>query len=124
MHRAFAILLLIVFSLSLITPALFADSESKLPACCRKDGKHHCAMMDMGTEQSKEPALKNRETKCPFFPSPAPPEAFGKAVAHHPGDIFYASILSHPAAHAQTEARYRVSFSRSSQKRGPPSLFS
>jgi hypothetical protein len=35
--------------------------------------------------------------------------------------VFFGCILSHPTIHAQTEARYRISFSRSRQKRGPPS---
>jgi hypothetical protein len=33
-------------------------------------------------------------------------------------------VVSHPAGIAQTEARYRVNFNRSRQKRGPPSLLS
>ena len=36
----------------------------------------------------------------------------------------FAAIVSHPAVHAQTEARYRISFARSSQKRGPPAFLS
>ena len=40
MRRVPAILLLAVFSFSLISPALFAsETESNLPACCRRDGK-------------------------------------------------------------------------------------
>jgi len=42
-RRFSAILLLALLSFSLLTPALASDSNSKLPACCRRQGKHHCA---------------------------------------------------------------------------------
>lgn len=32
----------------------------------------------------------------------------------------FAEIATHPSGQPQTEARYRVAFSRSRQKRGPP----
>ena len=36
-------LLLALFSFSLISPAVLAsDADSKLPACCKRNGKHHC----------------------------------------------------------------------------------
>jgi hypothetical protein len=35
----------------------------------------------------------------------------------------FAEIVAHPSAQPQTEARYRISFGRSRQKRGPPSFF-
>jgi hypothetical protein len=52
MRRALASLLLAVHSFPLVEGFLFADSESKLPSCCRRGGRHHCAMM----AQSEEPA--------------------------------------------------------------------
>jgi hypothetical protein len=45
-------------------------------------------------------------------------------AAATPAQVVFAAIVSHPAAHAQTEARYRISFSRAWQKRGPPALLS
>jgi hypothetical protein len=45
------------------------------------------------------------------------------AVLRGPGAIF-AELVSHPSIHRQTEAKYRVSFSRSRQKRGPPVVLS
>ena len=36
----------------------------------------------------------------------------------------FSAVISHPANHVQTEACYRISFSRSSQKRGPPVVLS
>lgn len=123
MRRAPAILLLLVFSFSLIPPAVFADSESKLPACCRRDGKHHCSMTSVtdGPSRASSLALKGTPTKCPLFPTGKAIPAAGKASVPLPTYVSLAPVLSHPTAVVQTEARYRVSFSRAWQERGPPS---
>ena len=60
------------------------------------------------------------QPKCPAFPIAAaatasPTVAFLKGSA-----AIFAAVVSHPSIQFQTEARYRVSFSRSRQKRGPP----
>ena len=126
MRRVPAILLVFVFSFSLIGPALFVDAESNLPACCRRDGKHHCGMTDrdMAETPSSGAAVDALRAKCPFFPS-------GGAVLPQPGAALLAasqpagiSIVSQIAAPAQAEAGYRISFNRFHQKRGPPSLSS
>jgi hypothetical protein len=125
MQRVSATLLLALFGFLLIQPAIFADDpDSKLPACCRKTGKHHCSMTSMAGQQDAPSgtAVKSVRTKCPSYPASGMAPVSGKAGAASPACVFFAAILSHPAAHAQTEARYRVSFSRARHKRGPPSL--
>ena len=126
MRRVPAILLVFVFSFSLIGPALFVDAESNLPACCRRDGKHHCGMMaqDMAPTPSSGAAVDALRAKCPFFPS-------GGAVLPQPGAALLAasqpagiSIVSQIAAPAQAEAGYRISLNRAHHKRGPPTLLS
>lgn len=123
MRRGPAIMLVFLFSFSLIGPALFVDDESNLPACCRRDGKHHCAMVDrdMAQEPPSGAAAGALRTKCPFFPSG------GAVLPHSCGAVLAAcqtagAVVSQIAGPAQAEARYRISFSRSHQKRGPPTL--
>jgi hypothetical protein len=42
-RRILASLLVVLVGFSLIPAAAFAsNAESKVPACCRRDGKHHC----------------------------------------------------------------------------------
>ncbi len=125
MPKALAILLMLVFAGDMALPALFADPESSLPACCRRDGKHHCAMMDMVEQQddSAGPVVKSVQQRCPYFPRGGGAQLNAQAAVIDPGPVFYAGLTSHPAVHAQTEARFRFSFSRSTQKRGPPELF-
>jgi hypothetical protein len=120
-RRSWAILLLAVFSLSLISPVVFASSDAKLPACCTRTGKHHCNSMSAAADLSDGPALHARQ-QCPAYPKGGAVPVHSNAVLHSTSRTFFAAIQSHPAVHAQTEARYRTSFSRSRQKRGPPIL--
>ena len=121
MRRSLAISLLLFFSLSLIAPLVAPEAaEASLPACCRRDGKHHCAMSDIGAQQGKRVSIVAE--KCPY--APAAPVAFHLSVFSSPAnDSVFAALVSHPAVHAQTAAQYRISFDRSRQKRGPPTLF-
>jgi hypothetical protein len=129
MRRVPAILLVFLFSFSLIAPTLFVDAESNLPACCRRDGKHHCGMLDrdmadLAQTPPSGPAADALRAKCPLFPS-------GGAVLPNPEVALLAtcqpagiSIASQIASPAQADAGYRISFNRSHRKRGPPSLLS
>jgi hypothetical protein len=123
MRRALATFLLAVFSFPLIAPAVFADAESNLPACCRRGGKHHCAMM-MDEAPVPGVSLRSIQPRCPLYPcAPATPAGRFVAVLKSSYAIFGA-VVSHPAIHVRTEAGYRISFGRSSQKRGPPVVLS
>ena len=120
MHRVAAILLVAVFSFSLITPALPSDTASNLPECCRRDGAHHCALQ-MGSDTSN--GVNLIAPKCPQFPTVPLLQMHG-----HPG-LFSTSSLqtgellaAYVAEQARLEAVYRISYSRTSQKRGPPDL--
>jgi hypothetical protein len=122
MRRVPAILLVFLFSFSLIGPALFQDDESNLPACCRRAGKHHCGMAgrDMAEAPSSGPAVDALRARCPLFPN-------GGAVLPHSGAAVLTADRTAGASAgfriispAQAIAGYRVSFSPSHRKRGPP----
>jgi hypothetical protein len=42
MRRVLALPLLALFSFWLIVPALVSSEDSRLPECCRRDGRHRC----------------------------------------------------------------------------------
>jgi hypothetical protein len=123
MRRVPAILLVLLFSFSLIGPALFVD-ESNLPACCRREGKHHCGMTDMAETPRSGMAADALRVKCPFFPS-------GGAVVPESGPALLAAsqtpsvaIASQIADRPRAAGGYRISLDCSHRKRGPPSLLS
>jgi hypothetical protein len=116
-------LLLAVFSFSLIGQAVFAGADTKLPACCARGGKHHCGSSVADTHGSPAgPAVQATRQQCPYYPKGGAVPVHAYPALLQSSQAFYASVQSHPAVHAQTDARYRASFSRSRQKRGPPVL--
>ena len=122
MHRILATLLLAAISLTLMPMALLAGtSASDLPACCRKDGKHKCMMADADTDG---PSLR-RVSQCPMFPAHVVATAAcgvaGVPVPYASGEVFATALLK---CAAQAEAQYRISYSRSRCKRGPPACSS
>ena len=120
MRRLLAISLLMLFSFSLISPLLATDAlEASLPACCRRAGKHHCAMQIADSEQGRNIGIVAE--KCPYAPA-APAVMHLSVFAPPAAEAVFAGLVGHPAVHAQTAAQYRISFDRSRQKRGPPSL--
>jgi len=120
-RRVLSISMLLLFSFSLISPLIGSDAvEANLPACCRRGGKHHCALLSESlSKQGKSIGIIAEE--CPFTPA-VPAVAHFSAIVPPIGDAVFAGLISHPAIHPQTAAKYRISFDRSRQKRGPPSL--
>jgi hypothetical protein len=117
-RRLLAISLLMLFGLPFALP-FFGEkaAEASLPVCCRRDGKHRCAMATMDPSQGS--SMRTIGEKCPY--SIAPPAilvlpTFTPSIA---ASVF-AGITQHPAVAAQAEAQRRVSFDRTRQKRGPP----
>ncbi len=124
LRRLLSILLLAVFALPLATPllALGQDADAGLPACCRRAGKHHCAMnmaQLQKSTQSTEPQFRAPMAPCKFYGTVAnvlQHELARPAAAR----AIFAGLQSHPAVHAQEESRRRLALDRARQKRGPP----
>ena len=69
-RRTLASLLLALFGISLTMPMVLAgeSAEAKLPACCRKDGKHACGMNKKAVPVDG-PAFQASPMRCGFYPS-------------------------------------------------------
>jgi hypothetical protein len=120
-RRALSIVLLLLFSLPLISPvlAITAGSEASLPACCRRNGAHHCAGMIRPESSTSGITLSTIPQHCPAYPAVVT-QIRHSDLSFHAASLAFAEIVSHPAIKLQTEARARVSLDRASQKRGPP----
>jgi hypothetical protein len=127
LHRLAAILVAFAVSFGLISPLLALPAgEAKVPACCRRDGKHGCSMKGMagGIKAASAPSVSSAGSKCPIFPAGKSTPATGTFAEAIPSHTASSPLLSLPARLAQAEAQFRISFSRTCQKRGPPSLLS
>jgi hypothetical protein len=129
-RRFTAILMLALLGAFYAVPLLHAatsDPESDLPACCRRHGKHHCAMMDryLRLKASGKPAFSAPPEHCPFYPQGLPQNWTPFVAAGLPlQQGVYAARQNHPAGQARTQGRYCVSFDRARFKRGPPASLS
>jgi hypothetical protein len=117
-----ALLATFLLPLGMSAVALAQGPESNLPACCRRNGAHHCMMSDQ-----QMAALLNGtnftvvHSKCPAYPRAVAP-------VHHEHYLFtaastpFATLYAHPAKVWQVEAWARASLAGANHKRGPPSV--
>lgn len=116
-RRLLASSLLTLLLVVLVLP-LFGQQaiEASLPVCCRRNGKHHC-MIYMAWMQQR--AFRTVHEKCPYDLAPPAVIVFTRYALPAPV-TFFGGVRRHTAVAAQTEARHRVPFDRTRQKRGPP----
>ena len=122
LRRNLALLLLAVMISPIVALLLASSPESNLPACCRRNGKHHCAIMSPEPERSSRPSLY--ACRCPEYPN----------LSFLSGSRLVYFALSRNASFSPPVPRPTIAlsarsfdverFSRSSQKRGPPTVLS
>jgi len=117
--RIIAVVLLLLSSADLAAPFLMADAQAALPPCCRRDGKHHCAMMDM---IDGDGSPKFAPSRCPLYSRHVVVANVEAAAAPAQIATVAGLVFTRPEPSAQTEILYRISYARSRQERGPPSL--
>lgn len=123
-RRLLAIALALLIGLPTVTPlfALRVAGDPSRPACCRRDGKHHCMLMDVetgapsGATGITAAALSER---CPYG-SKSLPGTIHPDWSLHTSEAICSGIASHPSIAPQTESKRRTSVDRSRQQRGPP----
>ena len=69
MRRWISVSLVLFFGLWPLTGALEASDDSRLPACCRRHGAHHCAMsMQIAKALPDGMPAVTAPMYCPLFP--------------------------------------------------------
>jgi len=127
LRKLIAIALLAVFGLPFASSllALTPKSEANLPACCRRNGKHHC-MMSMAERDRMlrpEPGFSAPMEKCPYCPAAMLRLHHSVDFVPPSGSVTHAGMLSHPAGTSQAAWSLRISRDRAHGKRGPPVSF-
>ena len=116
MRRILASLLLVLFSFPLIAPALLANTARDLPACCLRNGKHHCAV----AEADANPSLRANHAKCPLFPKAGAVPAFSKIVLLGAAPIASAPRFSGATITGREGHVVPTALRSPVRKRGPP----
>lgn len=119
MRRIWAALLVTVFSITPISPALSADTEQKLPLCCRSNGKHRCVITESRSGSSGALVQAGRCSTLSADQTVPPHQTAGAA---HLSAAIYGVVLSRRTPRPQTQSLSHIWFDPSSQKRGPPIL--
>ena len=124
MRRPLAFLLILFFALGPLQGVLEASEDSRLPACCRRHGAHHCAMSEdmraaLEKATSSTPAFTAPAT-CPSFPGFAlgfstPSHALTASGSWAPVLVAQALVLLSSTADVQTASI------RNHSGRAPPS---
>jgi hypothetical protein len=121
MRRSIAISLLLLFGLMPIAPLFAPDADANLPACCRRNGKHHCAMREMARYWADRKGFNSVTEKCPCQP-PATAAVHGPSFELGGATYFFLQAPRPSVPLAQPWSLARTCFLRSHCKRGPPSL--
>ena len=102
MRRFSSILLILLFGMGPLAATLPASAESRLPACCRRHGTHHCAM----SAEMAAGASKSASESDPVFTSPLHCPNFPGSVAASttPVHALVASAAGLPVLFTQTHS--------------------
>ena len=119
MRRTFATLLLAVISFPLIGAPLFAQTLPSVPACCLRNGQHHCEATGVGSS-SGGPAVVS--ARCPLWPGPAIASRELKTPLPVARLQTGSPLLWQPAFFASSPRPFRAAAKGTPNKRGPPLL--
>jgi hypothetical protein len=130
MRRWLSILLILLFWLGPLAAILPGLDESRLAACCRRHGIHHCTgstpMASSMTAETDEAASNstpviNAPAHCPLFPDyTAIPTKVGHALTT--SSVSLPTLLAQRHSPAATRAAARLSQVRARAGRAPPAL--
>jgi hypothetical protein len=125
---------MLILGLPMFSPlfAMAGGDAGNLPACCRRDGKHHCMMMAgmlMGSSDGAsassnpgtQPTVAIMTEPCPYGPQGLP-GAVHRDWQLDTASAVFAGLMAHPSGSPQTESKCRVSSLRARHKRGPPMI--
>ena|SRR5579863_849199 len=123
MRRALSILFVVLFGLAPLAAAFDGDDAS-LPACCRRNGTHHCVMSDAMLARMIQAALSTpaftSPSHCPQYDLRGNAAPSHLAIAHAPHAVNPGVPQLLPVARSSSHAR--GIHLRTPALRGPPAL--
>jgi hypothetical protein len=125
-QRLLALSLLLLFSFPLVSPllALSTSSDANLPACCRRNGVHHCQMkVQQSNTSAHQTTVITVSMKCPFYPGSAILIRHNDARLHASMRLLAESVY-HATVTTPTYAHVQIAINTAWQQRGPPTPIS
>jgi hypothetical protein len=123
MRRALSILFVFLFALGPLAAA-FHEDESSLPACCRRNGTHHCLMSDAMLARMIQAAISTpaftAPSHCPRYDLRGNAAPSHLALAHAPLAVNPCIPQLLPVAPSSSHAR--SIHLRTPALRGPPAF--
>jgi hypothetical protein len=123
LRRLISIVLLAVLGLPFASSlfALTPKSEANLPACCRRNGKHHC-MMSMAERErlSEKPQFSPVPERCPYAPAVVAVGWKPHALVLSLAALGCVAWRTQSMACGKDESHVCTRFRRSHRLRGPP----
>lgn len=128
MRRGFSIFLILFFGLGPLSAFVDSSTDASLPACCRRDGAHHCAMdaqimamrADRGRGGGIDPTPSfSAPLTCPLYHGPV----LAMLVPAHALTATAASLRAEPTRAFVPKPAHTFAFSSPSRThagRGPP----
>ncbi len=123
MRRFVASLVLLLTAWSFVAPMALALTGKDVPACCRRNGKHHCQMAGMSGMAAPSadgtPSFRSHPSDCPYRSQKATPT--GTATANTPTIEKQELPSSFLVSASDSGLRYSQPPTGNSQ-RGPPAF--
>jgi hypothetical protein len=118
-RRLLTLALLIAFGSPLVAPLFAAspDSQSNLPACCRRHGTHHCAMPATAQDGPSDHVFQ--APPCPFYPT-APAQLRISAASFAAPSQATAEFPANEAPRTPATRRTQTFAASAHLTRGPP----
>jgi hypothetical protein len=122
MRRVVGVFLILMFWLGPLASLLPANEESRLPACCRRHGTHHCAMAArmamLQARPDSAPSFRAPDT-CPEYPGS---QAAATASVHAVTASAAGAPVLRSQPHSAWESRFFVCKNTplARANRGPP----
>lgn len=82
MRRILATFLIGMIASGFLLPVVISAGEDSAQACCRRNGKHHCLMMQVSAREGSVRSLRihGPVSVCPYYDPIRPPRISAEAV--------------------------------------------
>src|SRR5664279_4850463 len=113
LRRLLSIAILLVIAAPAIAPLFVsATTNDGIPACCRRNGQHHCMMLEaqrVAMAEGRQHVASQIRERCPFQPKASPATRNSQTIADAKSTSI-ANFAIDPILRLQSRCLQRISF--------------